>query len=88
MDIEQQDMGLGVFFQDAAENQGHGAGFAGAGGAQHGEMLAQHFIDLDHGGDRGVLLDVADANGGIGIAGIGFREFARLARKTASPSEG
>ena len=39
-------------------------------------MLAQHFIDLDHGGNGRVLLDVADPDGGFGIAGIGFRQLA------------
>jgi len=63
--IEQKYMGLGVLLQNAPENECHGAGLAGAGGSQHCEMLAQHFIDLDHGRNRWVLLDVAHTNGGF-----------------------
>ena len=74
--VEQQDMGLRILFQDAAQDQRHGAGLAGAGGAQHGEMLAQHFVDLDHRRNGFVLLDVADADRRVGIAGIGLFELA------------
>ena len=75
MDVEQHDMGLRVLLEDAPEDQRHRAGFAGTGGAQHGEMLAEQFVDLHHRRDGGILLDMADADGGVGIAGIGLRQF-------------
>ena len=74
VDIEQQDMGLRVLLENAPQDQRHRAGFAGAGGAEHGEMLAEQLVDLDHRRDRGVLLDMADADGGVGVAGIGLGE--------------
>ena len=46
--------------------------FAGAGGAEDGEMLAQHVIDLDHGRNAFVLGDVAHADRGVAVVGIGF----------------
>jgi hypothetical protein len=34
--------------------------FADAGSAEHGKMLAQHFIDVEAGRDRRVLLKLPD----------------------------
>ena len=74
VDIEKQDMPLGVPLQDAAKQQCHGARFAGSGGAEDCEMLAQHLIDLDHGRYGFVLGDVAHADRGVAVIGIGLLE--------------
>jgi hypothetical protein len=71
VDVEQQDVGLRVADEDALQDQRHDARLAGAGGAQHGEVLAQQLVQLGHRRDRGVLVDMAYANGLGEVAGIG-----------------
>jgi len=40
---------------NGAQDEGGGAGLAGAGGAENGEMFAEQIVDADHGGDGGIL---------------------------------
>ena len=64
--VEQDNMRLGILLKDGAEDQRGRARLAGARGAQNGEVLAQHFVHADHGGDRIVLADAANAHRGVG----------------------
>ena len=63
-------------FEDFVQQQRHAAGFADAGGAQHREMLGEHFLDIDIGDDGGILLQGADIDlvgAGRGIDRAQFR---------------
>src|SRR5438105_2638611 len=72
VNVEQENMRLRVHFENAAENERHRTGLAGSRGAEDGEVLAEQLIDLHHRRDRGILLNVADADGALGVAGIGL----------------
>ena len=60
--IEQHDMGVGILFQDGAQDQRRGARFSGAGRAQNSKVLAEQIVDIDHRCDRRVLTDASDAH--------------------------
>ena len=62
MRIEQKHAKLRSYFHCLCQNVRDPGRFADAGGAEHGEMLVQHFINIDAGVDRGVLLQAADAD--------------------------
>src|SRR5262249_32117527 len=46
--------------EDQMHEQRHRARFADASGAKHREMLAQHFIDIEAGRDRRILVKLPD----------------------------
>ncbi len=58
----------GCFSRMERRIEGRGARFAGAGRAENGEVLAEQVVDADHGRDRGVLADAADAHRAVGVA--------------------
>ena len=58
--IEDDDVAFRMLHQDAAQDSRQRAGLAGAGGAQHGEMLAQQVVGEDVRGDRIVEMHAAD----------------------------
>ena len=60
--VEQEQPQVRPRIEDLAQDQRDAARFADAGGAEHREMLAQHFVHIDVGADRGVLLQVADVD--------------------------
>lgn len=60
VDVEQEDAQRRPRLQDFVEQQRHAGGFADAGRAEHGEMLRQHFFDVDIGDHRGILLQGSD----------------------------
>ena len=60
VDVEQEDAQVRPRFEDFVEQQRHAGRFADAGRAEHREMLGQHFLDIDIGDDRRVLLQGAD----------------------------
>ena len=60
--VEQEDAQVGARLQDLLQEQRDAARLADAGRAEHGEMLAQHFVDVDAGVDRRVLLQVPDGD--------------------------
>ena len=62
MAVEQEQPQVRPRVEDLAQDQRNAARFADAGGAEHGEMLAQHFVDVDVGADGRVLLQVADVD--------------------------
>jgi hypothetical protein len=66
-------MAVRVLREDAFENEGERAGFAGAGGAEHREMLAQHVVHRDAGEHGVVLVDRADGDGAAVIERIDDR---------------
>ena len=68
-------MRLRVFLQNPSQDQRHRARLACAGGAEHGEVLAQQVVNLDHRRDARILLYVPDADRGVLIGGIGHRQF-------------
>ena len=70
MRIEQQHPRMRVLAQQRFEDHGDGAGFAGAGGAEHGEVLAEQVVGLDEGGQAAVVVQRADARGRDRRAGI------------------
>ena len=51
-----------ILFEDRAQDQRRGARLAGAGRAEHGEVLAEQLVDADHCRDRAVLPDGADTH--------------------------
>ena len=61
--VEQQYADVGPGLDDLAQHQGNRGGFTHAGGAHHGEMPAEQFLEIDLGFDRRILGNVADANG-------------------------
>ena len=60
VDVEQEDAQVRPRFEDFVEQQRHAGRFADAGRAEHREMLGEHFLDVDIGDDRAVLLQGAD----------------------------
>ena len=60
--VEQEQAQVRPRIEDLAQDQRDAARLADAGGAEHGEMLAQHVVDVDVGADRRVLLQVADVD--------------------------
>ena len=69
VDVEQEDAQVRPRFQDFVQQQRHAGRLADAGRAEHGEMLGQHFLDVDIGDDGAVLLQRAD----IDLVGAGGR---------------
>ena len=62
VNVEQEDATLGARLENLVEQQRDAAGLADAGGAEHREMLVEHFLDIDIGRDRRVLLQRADVD--------------------------
>ena len=60
MDVEQEDAQVRSRLQDLVEEQRYAGRFADAGRAEHGEMLGEHFLDVDIGDHRAVLLQGSD----------------------------
>ena len=60
--VEQEQAQVRPRIEDLLQDQRDAARLADAGGAEHGEMLAQHFVDVDVGADGGVLLQVPDVD--------------------------
>ncbi len=58
--VEQEQAQVRPRLEDFVEQQRHAGRFADAGRAQHRKMLGQHFLDVDIGDDRAVLLQRAD----------------------------
>ncbi len=58
--VEQEDAQVRPRLQDLVEQQRYAGGFADAGGAEHREVLGKHFLDVDIGDDRTILLQRAD----------------------------
>ena len=81
--IEQHHVGGRVLLQDGAQDQRGGAGLAGTGGANDGEMLAEQIIDADVGRDCRILPDATDAHGVAAVAAEGLLQL--LARGNAHP---
>ena len=69
VNVEQENPQMRPRLEDFVQQQRHAAGFADAGGAQHREVLGEHFLDIDIGDDGGVLLQGAD----IDLVGSGRR---------------
>ena len=61
-------MGGGVLFEDRAQDERRGAGLAGAGRAENGQMLSEQLVDAHHGRNGAVLSDATYAHGARGIA--------------------
>src|SRR5204862_5404286 len=60
--VEQKDSQVRPRVEDLAQDQRDAARFADARRAQYGEMLAQHFVYIDVGADRYVLLQLSDVD--------------------------
>jgi len=58
--VEDEVAQIGTAVDDLLQEKRDCARFADAGRAQHGEVFAQHFVDIEPGGDRTVLLQMAD----------------------------
>ena len=67
--VDQEDAQIGLGGQDGAQDDGDAARLADARGAEDGEMLVQHLVDLDVGRDRAVLLQIADVDD-VGAGGV------------------
>src|SRR5258708_16639406 len=60
VNVEQKDTKIGARFENFIQEQRNTARFADARAAEHGEMLTEHFLDVDIGDDRRILLQRAD----------------------------
>ena len=60
VNVEQKNTDVGARLQYLLHQQRNSARFADARGAKNGEMLAQHLVHLDAGGDAAVLVQMAD----------------------------
>ena len=60
VNVEQEDPQIRPRLQNFVQQQRHAGRFADAGRAEHGKMLGQHFLDIDIGDDRRILLQGAD----------------------------
>ena len=60
--IDQEHAQVRPRVEDLPQQQRDAARLADAGGAEHREVLAHHVVDIDVGGDRGVLLQRADVD--------------------------
>ena len=60
--VEQKQAQVRPRVEDLAQDQRDAARLADAGGAEHGEMLAQHFVHVDVGADGRVLLQLPDVD--------------------------
>ncbi len=69
MGVEQDDVRLRVLVEDRAQDQRGGAGLAGAGGAENGEVLAEQVVGLDHRRDGRVLSQRTDPDGVVADRG-------------------
>ena len=74
--------------QDLLQDERDAARLADAGGAEHGEMLAQHFVDVDVGADRCVLLEVADVDRVRARDVVDEAQSPALIRSAGSPIDG
>ena len=72
--VEQQDMGLRILSRMRRRMRATVQDLPVPVEPRIGEMLAQHLVDLDHGGNGGLLRDVPHADGGFRIAGIGLAQ--------------
>ena len=73
--IKQHDMGGWVLVQDRAQDKRGCARFACAGRAKNGEVLAEQIVDADHGRNRTVLANAANADRRCGISAEGNFKF-------------
>jgi len=60
VNVEQENPQVRPCLQNLVEQQRHAGRFADAGGAEHGEVLGEHLLDVDIGDHRAVLLQGAD----------------------------
>jgi hypothetical protein len=60
--VEQEDAEIGARSQDFVDEQRNAARLADAGRAKHGEVLAEHFFDVDKGCDGLILLQRTDVD--------------------------
>ena len=58
--VDQENAQIASRLHDLAQDERERARFSGPGGTENGEMLAHHLVDIDGGGDRGVLLQAAE----------------------------
>ena len=61
--IDQEDPEIGLLLEDLLEDERNRGGLADAGGAEHGEVLAQQLVEIDQGGDRSIEAQAADLDG-------------------------
>ena len=62
MDVEKEDAQVRTRFEDLVQQQRDAGRFADTGRAEHGKMLGKHFLDIDIGDDRAVLLQGSDVD--------------------------
>ena len=60
VNVEQENPQIRPRLQNFVQQQRHAGRLADAGRAEHREMLGEHFLDVDIGDDRGILLQGAD----------------------------
>ena len=58
--IDEEDAQIGLLLKDLIEDQGDAGRLADAGRAENGEVLAEHLLEIDVGGNRLVELKAAD----------------------------
>ncbi len=79
--VEHEDPQVRARPQDLLQHQHHRARFPDAGGPEHGEVLAQHVVDVDIGADRAVLLEMPDLDHGCACDVEDQPQLARAHRK-------
>ena len=62
MHVEQEDAQVRPRFKDLVEQQRYAGRLADAGRTEHGKVLREHFLDVDIGDDRRILLQRADVD--------------------------
>ena len=77
VDVENEKPQIGAGLDDLLQQQRNRARFADTGGAEHGKMLAHHFVDVEAGGDGGVELQMPDVDH---ARAAGMEDQAQLAR--------
>jgi hypothetical protein len=73
--IEQEQAKVGAHLQNFVQQQRDAARLADAGGAQHGKMFAEHFVDVDIRANAWVLLQVADMDRVLVGGGVDRAQF-------------